>query len=477
MRKTTKMNHRIKTLKLRESCFALLFVITTGLAQAKTLEQTVYDALQTNPDVAGAVQTYYGSREDLDAATGNFLPRLDLTADTGKEDLDREGVGETNKTRTNAKLQLTVPLFRGFANSSELERADFGMQAAYYETLAQAENTALRITKAYLDVLNAQDVVRLSALNLEEHEKTFDLVEAKYKQGVANRADETQMKGRLSRVKANLLSSRNNLRDAEAVFTQLTGERASDLQRPEVDQRFLPESNQRALELALTNSQSLIASRLNTKAASASATGLNSHLYPDFDLVADRTWKEDVSGFDGQEDEWRVLVEMNWNLYSGGSSNAKQKKARYQEEAARMRSNRIYREIQANVDSSWDAYLTLHQTLVHLQDYVEQSKESAKLYGAQFKLGSRTLLDLLDAQNELFEARKQYLASDYQHVYAQYRVVASMSYILDAMQVNFMGALLDEQLDEQNEDEQQETDDEQEDATTDTTVTAEGEQQ
>jgi outer membrane protein, adhesin transport system len=446
---------------LRKACSLLILSVPVSLAHAKTLEQTVYDALQTNPEVASAVQSYYGSREDVDAATGNFLPSLDLSADTGKEDLDREGVGETNETRKQAKLQLTVPLFRGFANSSELERADFGMQAAYYETLAQAEVTALRISKAYLDVLNAQDVVRLSVLNLEEHEKTFDLVEAKFKQGVANRADETQMKGRLSRVKANLLSARNNLRDAEAVFTQLTGERASKLQRPEIDQRFIPESNQRALEIALTNNQSLIASRLSTKAARASANGLNSHLYPDFDLVADRTWKEDVSGFNGQEDEWRVLVEMNWNLYSGGSSSAKQKKARYQEEAARMRSNRTYREIQANVDSSWDAYLTLHQTLVHLQDYVEQSKESAKLYAAQFKLGSRTLLDLLDAQNELFEARKQYLATDYQHVYAQYRVVASMSYILDAMQVNFMGALLDEQDEE----------------TTDSGDIAEGEQQ
>ncbi|WP_197466538.1 TolC family protein, partial [Oleiphilus sp. HI0080] len=103
------------------------------------------------------------------------------------------------------------------------------------------------------------------------------------------------------------------------------------------------------------------------------------------------------------------------------------------------------REVQANVDSSWDAYMTLKQTLVHLQDYVDQSAESAKLYMAQFKAGRRTLLDLLDAQNELFEARKQYLASDYQYVYSQYRVVASMSYILDALRVNVMTPLLEKE--------------------------------
>ena len=421
----------------------LAIAFITPTIHAQSLEKIVFKALQDNPDMAVALQTYYASREDLDAAQGNFLPSLDLSADTGKEDLDRQGVGETDKTRTQAKLQLTIPLFRGFANVSEHDRADYAMQASYYEALAQAEQTSLQITKAYTDVLNARDVVRLSKENAEQHEQTFDLVDARKKQGVANKADLTQMKGRLSRVRANLLSARNNLRDAETTFVQLTGERPDALVRPEVDQNYIPESNERAQTLALTNSQNLIASRLNVQAASASAEGLAAHKYPDLDIVADRTWKDDVSGFDGREDEWRVLLELNWNIYKGGSSASKHKKARYQEEAARMRSNRVYREIQANVDSSWDAYLTLKQTLVHLEDYVNQSAESAKLYMAQFKAGRRTLLDLLDAQNELFEARKQYLATDYQYVYSQYRVIASMSYILDALRVNLMKPLLE----------------------------------
>jgi adhesin transport system outer membrane protein len=63
---------------------------------------------------------------------------------------------------------------------------------------------------------------------------------------------------------------------------------------------------------------------------------------------------------------------------------------------------------------------------------------------AQFKAGRRTLLDLLDAQNEVFEAKKQYLAADYEYIYTQYRVIASMSYILDALRVNVEGSLAQE---------------------------------
>ncbi|KZY73460.1 hypothetical protein A3765_12910 [Oleiphilus sp. HI0130] len=413
---------------------------------ADNLEQVVFDAIQTNPDMAISVQNYYASRAELDSAQGNFLPSLDLTADTGKEDIDRVGsTSDTNETRAQAKLQLTIPVFRGFANTNEYDRADFAMQANYYQSLAQAEQLSLQIARAYTNVLNAQDVVRLSVENLKLHENTYDLVEARKKQGVADKADLTQMKGRLSRVKANLLAARNNLRDAETSYIQLTGTRPSNLVRPQIDSTYLPESNERATTLALANNQNLIASRLSAQASAANSDGLNAHYYPNLDIVADQTWKDHVSGEQGHENEWRVLLEMNWNLYSGGRSNSKQKQARYQEEAARMRSNRIYREVQANVDSSWDAYMTLKQTLVHLQDYVDQSAESAKLYMAQFKAGRRTLLDLLDAQNELFEARKQYLASDYQYVYSQYRVVASMSYILDALRVNVMTPLLEKE--------------------------------
>ena len=445
--------------RIKQQSLLLAASLASQFSFADSLEEAVFKTIQTNPIMAESVQSYYASRAELDAAQGNFLPSLDLSADTGKEDIDRIGANtDSNETRAQAKLQLTVPLFRGFANSSEYDRADFAMQASYYQTLAQAEQIALQITRAYTNVLNAEDVVRLSIENLELHESTFELVKARKKQGVADKADLTQMQGRLSRVKANLLAAQNNLRDAETSYTQLTGEHPAELRRPQIDATYLPESNERAATLALNNNQSLIASRLNVQASSASADGLNAHYYPNFDIVADQTWKDHVSGATGHENEWRVLLEMNWNLYSGGRSNSKQKQARYQEEAARMRSNRIYREVQANVDSSWDAYMTLKQTLEHLQDYVNQSAESAKLYMAQFKAGRRTLLDLLDAQNELFEARKQYLGADYQYVYSQYRVAASMSYILDALRVNVMKPLLEKEDSEEENATQEEAD-------------------
>lgn len=412
-------------------------------AGAQTLEQTVYNTIATNPDMAASLQAYYAANAELDIAQGRFLPSIDLSADTGHENLDRAGVGETDQTRTQAKLKLSLPLFRGFANTREYSRADFNRQARYYQTLAQAESLALQITQAYIQVLNAQEVLRLSQENLDQHLATYKMVAARERRGVADKSDLTQMKGRIARVRANVLAAQNNVSDAETVYQQITGLLPQNFVHPQVDSSRLPESYDRTVELALENNQLLIASRLDIKASKAGAESARSENYPNIDLVVDRSWKDNVSGFDGREDEWRVLVEMNWNLYAGGQSRSRYRQARYQEEASRMRSNKVLRQVQANAKSSWDAMMTLGQSRILLSDYVAQSKESASLYLAQFKAGRRTLLDLLDSQNELFQARKQYTGADYQYIYSQYRVLASMSHLLETMKVDVIQPLLE----------------------------------
>ena len=435
--------------KYKTALLTVCISIVAHSAAAETLERTVSNALQSNPDMAVAIAQFNASREDVDIATGNFLPSIDLIADAGKEDIDAtkldSGLGsETKLNRKNARLQLSLPLFRGFANKKEHDRAKLDMQASYYQSLSEAEKLSLEISKAYLDVLSAKEIVVMSLENLDHHTKTYDLVNERHTQGVADKADLSQVRGRMARAKANLSSARNNLRDAETHFLQMVGTSPTQLQRPRVNKDYLPSDNARVLSLAMANNQSLRASQQSTAAATANAQAQNAHYYPALDLVADKTWKDDVAGLEGEQDEWRVLVQMNWNLYAGGRKSSGHKKAIYQEQTARMRSNSVVREVKANVDSSWSAYKSLEEELIYLQDYVMQSKETQKLYSQQFKVGRRTLLDLLDSQNELFQARKAYVAADYDYLYAQFRVISSMSYILDALNVNVMKGMHDE---------------------------------
>ncbi|MDP0561074.1 MAG: TolC family outer membrane protein [Candidatus Endonucleobacter sp. (ex Gigantidas childressi)] len=423
----------------------------SGAIHATTLEKSVFDTLQSSPDMAEAIQQYYATKSDLNIATGRFLPRLDLFADVGVEDTERENRTPTatntdnttniHRDRTSAKLRVSVPVFRGFANVNEHDRASSAMKSSYYKSLSKAEVITLNLTKGYIDVLSAQDVIVMSEENLKHHQQTYDLILERSNQGVANQADLSQIKSRLARARANMISARSNYNNTKISYKQITGVMPKDLNRPKVDHNYIPMSNQRVVDIAFANHQILRSSQCDMDAAMSASKAQNSHYYPEFDVVADITWKDDVGGYTGHEREWRVLLEMKWNLFAGGQTSEAHKKSVFQEEATRMKLSSVMRSVKANAEASWNAYEQLKQEKMYLREYVEQTEKTEKLYEQQFKAGKRSLLDLLDSQNELFQARRSYIESDYKYLYAQYRVVASMSYILDALKINVMKGL------------------------------------
>ncbi|MCK5893744.1 MAG: TolC family outer membrane protein [Endozoicomonadaceae bacterium] len=406
------------------------------VVHAITLEHAVFDTLQNNPDMAEAIQQYHASKSDVDIAKGRFLPSLDLMGDVGKEDISRDRIPDTNKDRSSAKLRLLLPLFKGFSNVNEYDRASFKKMSNYYHSLSKAEEITLTLTKGYIDVLSSKDIIVLSEENLKHHKKTYDLIHKRADQGVTNKADLSQIKGRLARASANIVAAKSNYNDAVIQYIQIANVAPENLEKPQVDSDYLPKSNQKANDIAFSNHQALFSSQFDMKAATSASKAQQSHYYPEFDVVGEREWKNDVVGFRGHEDEWRVLLEMKWNLFSGGQHSAAHQKTVFQEESSRMNLNSVRRSVKANVNASWNAYEQLEKERVFLREYVEESETTERLYGQQFNAGRRSLVDLLDSQNELFQSRKAYIASDYDYLYAQYRVIASMSYILDALHVD-----------------------------------------
>ncbi|MDP0589292.1 MAG: TolC family outer membrane protein [Candidatus Endonucleobacter bathymodioli] len=429
------------TIKSMVDKASICILCCSATVHAITLEQSLFDTLQSSPDMAEAIQQYYAAKSDKNIAVGGFLPRLDLFADAGVEDIDRNNMKDTHRDRTSAKLRLSIPVFKGFANVNAHDRASAAMMSSYYKSMSQAEMIALNLTKCYIDVLKSTDVVVMSEENLVHHQRTYDLILKRANQGVSNQADLSQIKSRLARSRANMVSARSNYHNTKISYRQVTGVFPKQLNRPKVDSNYIPKSSEQVIELAFANHQVLRSSKCNVDAYTSASKEKSAHYYPNFDVVADMTWKDDVAGFRGREKEWRILLEMKWNLFAGGQESSAHKKALSQEEAGRMKLNSVMREVKGNAEASWTAYEYLKKEQIFLEEYVEQTAKTEKLYEQQFKAGKRSLLDLLDSQNELFQARQAYVEADYNYLYAQYRVVASMSYILDALNVNVMNGL------------------------------------
>ena len=121
-----------------------------------------------------------------------------------------------------------------------------------------------------------------------------------------------------------------------------------------------------------------------------------------------------------------MMVRMNYNLYRGGADVAAEKKAAWDYERAKEEYNLVKRQVEQGMRIAWNAFSSARAKLAYHKQHVEASERTREAYKQQFSVGQRTLLDLLDSENELFEAKTAYISAQYTEVLGKFRVLQSM---------------------------------------------------
>lgn len=188
----------------------LVFAVSFS-AQALTLQQAMQNALNMHPEIRADINARLAAEEQMKAARGGYLPRVDLLGGYGREHTDSPSTrGATHHTETltrgESTLRLQQMLFDGFATSSEVGRTRAVVNARAYELLGNAERTGLRVAEVYLDVLRRQQLVTLAEDNLRSHERIFDQITRRSERGVGRMADQDQADARLSQARNNLIT-------------------------------------------------------------------------------------------------------------------------------------------------------------------------------------------------------------------------------------------------------------------------------
>jgi adhesin transport system outer membrane protein len=150
--------------------------------QAQTLSEAMQSALDVHPEVRAGVNARLAVEEQLNAAKGGYLPRVDALAGYGREGTDNTTTrasgdhGYKTLNRGESSLRLQQMLFDGFATSGEVARQRATVNARAYELLGTSESTALNVAEVYLEVLKRQAMVRLAEDNLRSHERIYDQI-------------------------------------------------------------------------------------------------------------------------------------------------------------------------------------------------------------------------------------------------------------------------------------------------------------
>lgn len=421
---------------------AVLLALACANAQAMSLQEAVQSAVDYHPEIRSAANSRLSADEDVKQARGGYFPSVDLVAGYGRERSDNintrgvnlDGTRNHNKETLNytqSELRLRQMLFDGFNTANEVGRTQAAATSRAYYTQATAQTVALRAVEVYMEVLKRRELFTLAKNNLQAHLRVNDQIGLRSERGVGSTADLDQSTARRALAENNLNTAEVDLQDAEANFFSVVGRPADELEAPSSIKSQLPANLQDARTDMLQNNPYLKSAQADIQAAEQQYEVAKSPFYPRFDAIVSTAANNNNGGEEGHANtDWRVGVEMTYNLFRGGSDKARlQSDAHKINQAMDIRNNAL-RQLTEDLSLAWNAYNNAQKQTPSARQYAETTTRVRAAYQDQFGLGQRTLLDLLDSENELYNANRRYVEVRYIEEFSAYRLLANMGDLL-----------------------------------------------
>lgn len=418
-------------------CLALTSLGSAAAAEAPpTLRDTVKQAIAGNPEVQARWHALLAAGHERDVARGGYLPSLDLRAGAGRENLEQPGA-RTELNRRGVALTLNQMLYDGFSTREEVARLAYARLTRYYEVLDATESTALEAVRAYLDVLRFRELMRLAEDNLARHEEVFNQIQERVQAGVGRRVDLEQAGGRLALAQSNLLTEASNLHDVSARFQRVVGALPADaMAAPALLDQNMPADVAAALGRAYQNNPAFNAAIENVRVAQAEARGRQSNFLPRVDLRASKSRDYNVDGIAGRRDDEVIELVLSYNLFKGGSDRALARQFAERLAQSQELRDQACRDVRQTLVVAYKDIRNLSRQLGYLDQHRLATEKVREAYRQQFDIGQRTLLDLLDTENEYFQSRRAYSNAQYDHAIAHARTLAGMGMLLQALEVS-----------------------------------------
>ena len=411
---------------------AVGLMLSSSVTKAETLRSTIAHTIDTNPVVLISMHKLRSSEERIVMERSNYLPKLGVSGEVGW--LRQNGSGSTTDHTSEASFSIQQMVFDGFRTNNRVEGALMSSQSSLLMMHARAEDIALRVVEVYLKVVRSEQLVELARGNLAIHNEIYEQVEQRVNNGLARSSDLGQIRSRRARANGNLVTAINTLSNSRSEFYSIVNRKPVDLVMPTVSSTILPASLEEALSLAKQDNPGLQAAGFDIKNFEAQAEETKSSFLPQLDLEVGQTWS-DIPSTNGKTDALSAVLNFSYNIYNGGADQARRKEAAWRVEEAKATRELSYRNITRDLRLAWDAFIFLNGHIQYLEEHIISSQDVARVYQQQLQLGKRSLLDLLDTENELYQSQREFIQTVHEEVFARYRILHSIGQLLDSMSV------------------------------------------
>lgn len=396
---------------------------------AISLEQTVREVTETNPEILEKVRYYRAIKEDLKRSHSGYRPTVDLTGTFGYEQTDSPSTGFENRdlTAKGVSLQLKQNLFNGFGTQNEIKQQEARVMSAAYGALERSNAISLEAVEAYLSLMKHRDLLALELENVQTHQEIFVQIKERTEGGFSRLSDLLQTEGRLMLAQGNYVAQQNNFQDAISNFHKVLGrfENSDSLVKPALDVN-VPETSEEAIAFAMEHHPAIKVANYNVTARDSAYAVAEKEFFPTVDLTLKQDWKNDANGQEGDNEQFSALINLNYNLYNGNADEAQRQKRLSEIHQENEFRNKVRRQVIEKTRLAWMAYTMLDKQHEFFTKHTELSEKTLDAYVEEFKHGKRDLLNILDGKIEYNTARQSQITAEYDRLLSQYRLLEGM---------------------------------------------------
>ncbi|MFM5954828.1 MAG: TolC family outer membrane protein [Novosphingobium sp.] len=402
-----------------------------ALGDTLKLDQAVRQGLAQSPEL-GQAQARIGQAEaGRDQARRQWLPNVDVTGAAGLRHLENDarvqlGLSSIDEKPLYATIGLDQPLWDFGRRGNSVKVQNARLASAQWDEQQASESVTYAIARAYLQVVVQLSILEAAKENLAFHTDLAADVSEGVDKGAMSISEKQQATERLESARINLVQANADLATANAELALLIGIAQVDVTTPPDPSRIVPPSLEEAIAVAEVNDPRVRSAEEKLRAAGFNASKARSEYWPQIGLQGSIRAGKDFEGYRGTTRDYEGLVVMRWNIFNGGITAAKVREADRGSDEARFGLAQAQRDSELGVRKAWIGLENWRAKSAIQQERLNVARGVRESYRAQFGIGRRSLLDLLDAQNSVYNATVESQVANTGLLLAQYGLLAQM---------------------------------------------------
>ena len=412
-------------------------------ASAETIFEALSETYKSNPTLQAQRAYLRSIDENVAIARSGYRPSIALTAGYSQSNGSTENPGgdptaadaDTDGSTTSYGATLSQPIFNGFQTVNAVKKADSSVKAEQNNLYSVEQNVFLDAATAYMDVLQNQAIVKLQKNNEKLLKKRLDETIQRFNVGEVTRTDVSQARARHAQAVSDRISSEGTLAASKAVYKEVIGSEPQDLTEPKDISDMLPKTMDEAMQYAMENNYTISQAKHSFDAATYNVAYNTGALLPSVSLDASVMNVEndmDANQAKIKNDSVEVGVNMTVPLYEAGKNRAEIRQSKYLKWQSQEKLLESERSVKSLVSSAWEYMVSNDSKIKSIKEQVKANEIALDGVQKEEALGNRTILDVLDAYQELLnsnveevKARRNYYVSSLNLLLAMGKLTAS----------------------------------------------------